>query len=151
MDSFSGLSDLWRRYISIVLRLWLACCAQCPVLSLQENCIQYFYTRVSIVFSGVLSCGTGWHLAANMFELTTSDFYVPLFFLTQLKALSWKSIKSTVCVQGYSKNVPLGHLCLNFTVARSRATQDAFVLAGVYLPLRTMTSNESFFGEGGDF
>lgn len=61
-----------------------------------------------------------------------------------------KSIKSTVCVQGYSKNISLGDLFLGLTVARSRATQDAFILPGVDLPLRTLTSNETCFWKGGD-
>lgn len=47
--------------------------------------------------------------------------------------------------------MPPGDLCLSLMLARSRATEDAFILTGVDLPLRKMTSNESFFGEGGHF
>lgn len=56
-----------------------------------------FLHGLPTVFSGVLSCGSGWHPVADMLELTISDFYGPLFvwvfvvvfvLFSQVKALS---------------------------------------------------------------
>lgn len=114
MDSFTGLSGLWRQCISVVLRLWLACRAQCPVLSVEQIVFKFLHT-VSTVFSVVLLCGTGWNLAANRFELTIRDFCVPLlgffvlflFFCPKWRLCPEKALNPHFVFKATQKTCPL--------------------------------------------
>lgn len=102
----------------------------------------FFPPSVFTVFSGVLPCDSLLLMCLNWPSVISTFPFFFFFFGPKWRVCPEEALHSRSLCSGPLKKHPSGDLCLSLTLTRSRATQDAFILAGVALPLRKMTSSE---------